>query len=1335
MSQNRPSQPRKAIRVSSRIAEGLAAVYLIIAALVMLAVPFQARGWLRLPLAGGFYQPGMRLADVFLRDSLDGWDFRAQGVEPHARLVELAGEPVNSSQDLAAALAKLQPGELVNARFEQTGGQHVVEVPARALTDADQLLYFYLPYIIGLIYLLSAAWIFWTRRYQDSARAFCVFATSVAIAAGGWFDALTGHFWAMLWYAAIPIAGAAFFNLALVFPHPEAWLRNYPAARFGLYGLGVGLGLAAAALRGSAAGSALSLAAFAYCGVTSLTALGWIVLRRLKTASLVETDQIRLIFISAVLSFLPVAIWLAGSPFWPNVVHFSPLLIVPLALFPLAGGYALQRYGLLRSDFFLRRASLYALLGVLVAAGYALMATGASLVVKAWLPGRSLWVDGLIVFLTAMLLLPAYQALKRRVDAVFVRGENAYPDRLQTFSGELTHLVDIPGVIKVLRRSIEETLMPASYHIFVYDPVIEQYAAAPDASGKPSSDLRFGKKSGLVLTLEKMRFPIEIAVERTLPLEIMKEQARLRLLGAEVYAPLLGNQRLAGWVALGRRASGKPYDRADLGYLDSLCDQAALAIERAQVVANLETRVRELNVLARVSQMINITLSLDDILELVFAQSSQVVPAENFAIMLRDEASQTLFWQFLVQDNERLTAEEGKALKETNRLERVVLETGQAILTDDYARECKRHGIFCEESTLANWMGLPLNAGAGSIGVLSVSTQDPTVSFHREQMDLLQAIADQAAGAIVKARLLEETEKRARQLTTLNELARQLGSTLELDPLLNHILDSAVEILNCEAGSLLLVEEPGGDLVFTATAGPVASELLGKRIPAGTGVVGKAVSEAQALIINDLSQSPEWFSKPDQDTGFRTRNLLVVPLQVKDSVTGVLEVINRNDGLPFLQEDLDLLAAFAGQAGIAIDNARLYTRTDQALEMKVDELSTLQTIDRELNASLDTRRALQITLEWALRQSGAAAGLIGSVAENRLHVAAAQGYETPPEAQVIDLSNPAGWQQAANQGAILRLEGRDARRLSYLPGVQAQVLVPLRREATTIGLLVLESRAPDFGNEAELNQFLARMSDHASIAVSNAQLYEEVQRANLAKSEFVSFVSHELKNPMTSIKGYTELILAGAVGPVNDAQKNFLGTIRSNVERMTTLVSDLADVSRIEAGRLRLDFVEARLADVVEEVMRSMKRQVEEKNLVVSLDLPEDLVTVWADKTRLNQIITNFVSNAVKYTEAGGQVWLGAESCENRWDAEGATQVVHFWTRDSGIGISEEDQPKIFQKFFRSEDPKTREAPGTGLGLNITRSLVEYMGGKIWFESEFRKGTTFHFTIPVAGQE
>jgi signal transduction histidine kinase len=373
---------------------------------------------------------------------------------------------------------------------------------------------------------------------------------------------------------------------------------------------------------------------------------------------------------------------------------------------------------------------------------------------------------------------------------------------------------------------------------------------------------------------------------------------------------------------------------------------------------------------------------------------------------------------------------------------------------------------------------------------------------------------------------------------------------------------------------------------------------------------------------------------------------------------------------------------------------------------------------------------MRITLEWAMRQSNAEAGLIGMLEQNDLRIMAQQGYEeTLPEQTTAQIPikypaiNSVIQSGQANQVSLVSNGTK-----GILPNAHTQIIIPIRREAQVIGLILLESTSDSQGNLP----FLNRLSDNAAIAIANAQLYDAVQRANEAKSEFVSFVAHELKNPMTSIKGYTELLAAGSVGQVNEMQANFLNTIRSNVERMSTLVSDLNDNAKIEAGRLRLDYKPVDVPDVVDEVLRSTRRQVEDKRQSVELELPPQLPQVWADRIRVGQVLTNLVSNAHKYTPEGGKILVGAEATNNQWDPEGAKQVVHLWVKDNGIGINIEDQAKIFQRFFRSDDMKAREVPGTGLGLNITKSLVEMQGGRIWFDSEFRKGTAFHFTIPVA---
>jgi signal transduction histidine kinase len=237
-----------------------------------------------------------------------------------------------------------------------------------------------------------------------------------------------------------------------------------------------------------------------------------------------------------------------------------------------------------------------------------------------------------------------------------------------------------------------------------------------------------------------------------------------------------------------------------------------------------------------------------------------------------------------------------------------------------------------------------------------------------------------------------------------------------------------------------------------------------------------------------------------------------------------------------------------------------------------------------------------------------------------------------------------------------------------------------------------------------------------------AEARDEAVEANRSKSEFISVVSHELKLPMTSIKGYSDLMLAGTTGQLNENQVAFLTTIRNNVNRMATLVSDLADISRIESGNLRIEPRSVPVWDVIDEVVTLTHTQVKQKNQTVTVQIPQELPKAWCDRNRLAQILTNLISNANKYTPEGGAILVEAICTEDK---------IQIKIQDNGLGMTPEDQQKLFSKFFRSVDEKIREAPGTGLGLSITKNLIELQGGKVWFESEFRKGTTFYFTVPI----
>lgn len=226
-----------------------------------------------------------------------------------------------------------------------------------------------------------------------------------------------------------------------------------------------------------------------------------------------------------------------------------------------------------------------------------------------------------------------------------------------------------------------------------------------------------------------------------------------------------------------------------------------------------------------------------------------------------------------------------------------------------------------------------------------------------------------------------------------------------------------------------------------------------------------------------------------------------------------------------------------------------------------------------------------------------------------------------------------------------------------------------------------------------------------------------------ARQAFVSLVTHELRTPLTSIKGYTDLLLKGIMGPVTDAQENFLQTIRSNAERMSGMLADLSDINKIEGERLKLTLEPVEVAPAVEETLEGFRDQADRKSQTLQVTVPEELPPVRCDRERLIQILGKLVQNAVIYTPEGGtiEVTVGTDRAEDR---------LRVQVRDNGIGIPEDEQDRIFERFFRASDEQTRQTPGNGLSLHLCKQLLALQDGDITFESEQGVGSTFQFTLP-----
>jgi signal transduction histidine kinase len=1196
-------------------------------------------------------------------------------------------------------------------------------------------------FLVGLVYFGCGLWVFSLRRFDTTGQIFAVFTASIAIVIAGIFEIFTTSQSTGLWTFSLAMAGGTLLHLLLIFPEKVIFVRKFPILEWISYIPTLILVIWAFPVLFDFSDPLSYLLpwrfGFVFLGTGMFFFIGTLVYRRYTSPSPIVRQQSQITLFGAIVSIILIVLWLLLKVLHVNI-SFTPYLIIPLVFFPITITYAILRYRVLKTNYIFSRVVLYALLTILVIVGYALLVSGLSLVLGSFIPANHPLIIGLMVFVMALLFNPLRTRLQKHIDRFFYRGQLVYRERVETFSRELSRAMSLASIMALLRTYIEQTLLPEKQHIFILDPDRDAYLAVPDGTGQSTTDVNFAVKSALtqVLALEKAN--LFIRVEDELPNVLESDRSRLSLLGAQLFIPFPGrDQSLLGFIALTQRRSGEPFTSHDIKFLETLCDQAAMAVERAQVIEDLERRITETNTLIRVAQGVNITVRFDDILELIYTQVNRLVPTKDFWIMLYDKENDLYRYAFYLENDHRMPEIENNHIFEIQDITQEVILIGQPIVTNDYSRECGFRGLRKMVEGLYAWIGVPLNAGAVTIGAMSLASRDPSVVYSDHQISLLQAVADQAAGAIVKSRLLENMERNARQLSLLNEVGKNLTSMLDLPSLLNKILDSAIEILNCEAGTLFVVDEETDELVFEVVVGPVAEQLTGRRLSPGTGHAGRAVQSGKPIIVNEVRTTEEWNRDSDQETGFHTQDLLIVPIVVSDRVVGVVEVINRKDKIPFTTDDLELLTAFTSQAAVALENARLYTLTDQQLAARVDELSVMQRIDRELNTSLDITRSMEITLDWALRQSGADSGLVGIVESEGVRIMADRGYHeelTPYRDTWLPLDLP-GLRDAVEKEKTQRLSkedlGKSQNNLGLLTDAKSQVVIPIRREEDVIGVLLLETlQGNSWSNDTQA--FLSRLTDHAAIAIANAQLFSQVQAADLAKTEFISQVSHELKNPMTSVRGYTDLLISGAVGEVSEAQQNFLGTVRSNILRMTTIVEDLADISRIESGNLRLDFNSVDIGSVVSEVHRAQRRDIEEKGQSLRVEIPPDLPPVWGDRIRLVQILINLVSNASKYTPEGGDINIQAEQTPNHWDPDGTSDVVLITVRDTGIGITEQDQVKVFAKFFRSEDPKAREAPGTGLGLNITRNLVELQGGKIWFDSEYGKGTIFYFTIPIA---
>jgi signal transduction histidine kinase len=612
----------------------------------------------------------------------------------------------------------------------------------------------------------------------------------------------------------------------------------------------------------------------------------------------------------------------------------------------------------------------------------------------------------------------------------------------------------------------------------------------------------------------------------------------------------------------------------------------------------------------------------------------------------------------------------------------------------------------------------PLVTQRGIAGIIVCQGDDHTLA-DRSQQEFVRSVASQAAIALENARLYAEVRafnvklearinERTQELRTLNEIALEVNSSLDNDTIMNNSLTRLAQLIGVEHGSIMLLDRETDQLINSAVLGRHGN-VGNVRFPLGKGIVGKVAQNRKPLNVPDVTTDPNWEPPPEDDASAkRSGSMIAVPLIAHHELLGVLVLSHEQTGY-FRDEHLRLLTAAANQIAIGIYNAQMYQQVEQQYWRRY-EMQQLQ--EKAVSQSTAILQSLSDGV-IVCDQNGAVI---------TVNLAAEKILDRPIDELVT-------W----NLGDLLRrLLGR---RVSELP--LEDLLAHPWDERTQPRTLSTTFQIGPRTISVTLDPVISTKEELLGAVAVFRDRTREVESDRL-KTEFIGTVSHELRTPMTSIKGFTQLLTMGNLGPVNETQKEFLNIIQSNAERMIAIINDLLDITKIETGSVELEIRPIHVAETLSKVLLDLQAKVHERQQTLTLSLPAGLPLVRADAHRFNQILFNLVSNAVKYTPRGGSITIEAREVtaeavpEDEREGLRPGRYIQIDVRDTGVGIAPDDVPRIWERFYRTENPLKVEAGGTGLGLSLVKPLVRLLGGRIWVESRINVGSTFSFVLPAA---
>ena len=793
---------------------------------------------------------------------------------------------------------------------------------------------------------------------------------------------------------------------------------------------------------------------------------------------------------------------------------------------------------------------------------------------------------------------------------------------------------------------------------------------------------------------------------------------------AQVLVPLIMRDRSIGLVQLELQMEYRTFTHREIRLAQALGSQAATAIENARLSTETANRVEELYIINDLSQALSAVVTQDEMIAIARERLPSVAGVEELYLAIFDAEKQEITFPLYVRGTEFIE----RAPRYLNDDEvsyvlrnRRTLSMGSDYFSPDQLRQSL--GISNGEGDVKSYLGVPLVSGDEILGVLAVRDTQRTRAFGINSQGILMTIASQLAAAIQNMNLIgklrnvndelsslnrnleaavsertEELSEERDRVNTLYRITSELARTLDLERVLKSALDMVAGAVNAEDGVIMQIN-PTTDQLHPRAALLSVHEMSEDYVHPATALASVLIREQgseRTVLVPDLSKNPHWDASAPEAQGFQSA--LAVLLEINDDILGVLILLAREQDV-FTTAHVRLALAAANQIAAAINNSDLYYLIrDQAERLGMLVLAEQEETEKS-NAILEG-----IADGVMLADAGSKIIRFNSAAERILEISRDEVIGQPL-ARLVGLQGgmAATWaltiQRWADSPHDDPPEGFLSEQLAIDNKVVNVRLSPVRTA----------------------NQFLGTVLVFRDIT-------KEFE-ADRLKSEFISNVSHELRTPLTPIKGNADLLLMGAAGSLTDTQKDFLGKIKSNADRLNILVNDLLNISRYDNGNEQLNITTFAIDQVLDHVAQHVQARVDHENkpMTINLHIAPDLPEMQGDKNKITQIFTNLVDNAFNYTYADGSISIEA--------TPQADEHILVSVKDSGIGIPTEFRDRVWDRFGRNEEHAlVMDVAGTGLGLPIVKALVDMHNGEVWFDTETGQGTTFYVSLPINQQ-